>query len=263
MLLQKLCIIKSPLFILTSLSVLFLADQTHGSAHQFTSAAKTPPQEIYDLSINPTPSNPEFKDIKNGFIRSNENPAPEQIPLSIISAKMADSLFEMFKQDKTLAHNYLKKGCQAKAHKMSLFAEEVYQIHFGKVYVEGFLQVKTQSPIEPLVIWGWHVAPVVFVRINGQDQLRVFDPALFEKPVSVEEWKQKMLYKESGYKNKVHIKDLYFGSRFQYFPRFWKKEIYKEKWDRSDFVDTRLERLMNAIDYKTSNIKRALQGTLD
>lgn len=152
------------------------------------------------LSENSLVNNPETKKVRNGF--ANTPKAPAFIDISVISSEMANKLFEMIKEDKSFSFTYLIEGCQANAHKMSLVAE-TYNIHFGKIYAEGRLQVKTNHPLKPYIAWGWHVAPFVFVRTEGHDELKVFDPSIFDGPVSIEAWTQKMMYNKNGYEPKI------------------------------------------------------------
>ncbi len=75
-------------------------------------------------------------------------------------------------------------------------------IQMGKDFIEGYLQVKTDSKKYPLVSWGWHVAPVAYVKQpNGSNKLMVFDPSLFNRPVTVNEWQQKMIHKKMECQN--------------------------------------------------------------
>jgi hypothetical protein len=58
----------------------------------------------------------------------------------------------------------------------------------------------------------------------------VFDPALFNRPVMIDEWKNRMLFEINDVKPKVE--SLYYGSRFQY---WWRtEEGYKQAWEQFD-----------------------------
>lgn len=173
----------------------------------------------------------------------NEFPKNEALPkidVSVIDLAKANELFREFKQNPNIAFKYPIDGCYARATEMAAMAEG-QDISMGKVYAEGKLQVKIANKKHPVVQWGWHVAPVVFVeQPDGKTELMVFDPSLFDRPVTVEEWKNVMLYEPTedgpgvakGFK--PNIKSLYVGPRFQYYPRFW--EETKTKWSKGDLA---------------------------
>lgn len=80
-----------------------------------------------------------------------------------------------------LPWHYTTDGCYARALYYSMLLAEK-GIPTRHVYVDA------KPGTQPLYgIWGWHVAPIA--TKNGQDQLFVFDPALFpERVVTVQEW---------------------------------------------------------------------------
>jgi hypothetical protein len=137
--------------------------------------------------------------VKNGFcvpVATSTNCLRDfaTVDVSVIPESKANELFRAFKNDKALALNYLSDGCYARAHQMARAAEKD-GILFGKVFSEGVLGIKPVSPHVPNDFqWGYHVAPIVYVRLaNGSKQLRVIDPSLFDKPVSLVEWKKKLV----------------------------------------------------------------------
>lgn len=202
---------------------------------------------------------PELKQIENGFDRKSAS-SPELIYISVISSKMAQYVFDVFKNDKSIPFAYMIEGCQANAHRMSKMAEK-YHIYFGKVYAEGNLLVKVNNhPTIKYLPWDWHVAPIVYVKFNNTYELKVIDPSLFDQPVSVETWTQKMLHKHDKYP--TQIKSLYYGSRFQYFPSFWKEEQYKDSWNQWDAWDAEEERLLHWASVKYSEIKMKMLSNL-
>ena len=153
---------------------------------------------------------------------------PKDFKVSVISEDQARSLFQEFAANKSIPFKYAPDGCYARATEMALIAEKK-GIIAGKVYAEGKLQAKLDgNPNFPSVNWGWHVAPVISVKTkDGTNEVRVFDPSLFTRPVTVEEWKQKMMDTSNGFKPEV--KELYFGTRFEYYNNDY--DSYKAKWD--------------------------------
>lgn len=175
----------------------------------------------------------ELSSVDNGFVA--QNGAPKQVQISVIDNDKANELFRKFVQNKDIPFKYPIDGCYARAHEMARMAE-TEKVLMGKIFAEGSLQVKTDFQKYPIVQWGWHVAPIAYVKkTNGQTELMVFDPSLFTRPISVDEWKQKMMDTTNGNKPKVSVS--YYGARFQYFPRF--SEGYKDKWSERDLQGVR------------------------
>lgn len=232
----------------------FLAPGT-SSVVESTEALKSPFSNSYDESLF---IYPEFKEIENGFDRKSPT-SPATISISVISPKMAQYLFNVFKKDSSIPFAYMLEGCQANAHRMSKNAEK-FHIYFGKVYAEGDLLIKANHPTHKYIPWDWHVAPVVYVKSGKYYELKVIDPSLFDQPVSVSTWTQRMLYPHKNYPTK--ITSLYYGSRFQYFPSFWKEEWYKDSWDKWDSLDAEQERLLHWSSVKYREMKRKIISNL-
>ncbi len=135
--------------------------------------------------------------------------------------------------NKKIPFQFSIEGCYARATGMALMAEDE-KIFMGKIFAEGNLQAKIENSFFPLNKWGWHVATVVYVEDQNKKQtLNVFDPSLFDHPVSVEEWKKKILYETKDYKPSLTA--LYYGSRYQYNPR--SHEENRTAWDLMDVDD--------------------------
>ena len=103
------------------------------------------------------------------------------------------------------------------------------KIEMGKVFIEGQLLAKTPYPKFPLAHYHWHVAPVAYVKQeNSRTELLVFDPSLFNHPVTVDTWKAKHLENNPDYP-KSRVDSVYFGSKYQYYARTieWYKDTYK------------------------------------
>lgn len=170
----------------------------------------------------------EEREIENGFARKSGD--PRGIKVSVLDYSAAKNIFAEFARDGKIPYKYPIDGCYARATAMTKIAE-AKKIEMGKVFVEGHLQVKTSSKKYPIVNWGWHVAPVAYVKQpDGKVRIMVFDPSLFNAPVTLEVWKNRMLYKYDFY-NPV-IKNIYYGSRYQYFKK--KFEANKGFWWKDD-----------------------------
>jgi hypothetical protein len=163
--------------------------------------------------------------LQNDFVDSTLN--VQKIKISVIDSEQANSLFKKFASNEKIAFKYPIDGCYARATQMGEIAD-YDQIQTGRVYAEGLLQVKTDSAKYPFVKWAWHVAPVVYVRQpSGFDQLMVFDPSLFSKPVTVAEWVVKM---SADGKQKPRIDKIYYGSRFQYYKKGYERS--RDSWGK-------------------------------
>ena len=173
--------------------------------------------------------------IENGFVKKWTD--PKKIEISVIDSEKANLLFKEFVQNKNIPFKYPRDGCYARATAMAMMAEKSSVI-MGKAYATGLLVAKTNIPNYPFAVWGWHVAPVSYVKqIDGKIELMVFDPSLFSQPVSVNEWANKMK-EDIGIKGeKGQVDEIYFGSRFQYLERQEKTESYKKKWIKEDLDD--------------------------
>jgi hypothetical protein len=157
----------------------------------------------------------EMANLPNGYYSSENHPAVVEI--SVIDQNTANELFLKFSKDEKIPFKYPTDGCYARATYMSDLAEKE-GIIMGRVYAEGNLQVLTPLKKFPTVQWGWHVAPVAYVKSStGKLVPTIFDPSLFKGPVSVDVWLKKM--ESSTPEFKARIKDVYYGTRFQYFTR--------------------------------------------
>ena len=177
-----------------------------------------------------------FEYLDNGFNKENQDQA--KVSVSEIDEVKAQELFMLFKSNKSIPFGYPIDGCYARATAMALMAEK-HGVTMGKIYAEGFLQVKTDNPNYPLVRWGWHVAPVAYVKgKNGDVTLTVFDPSLFPGPVSEADWLNKMLYSNTDSYKQLRspgYSKVYYGSRFQYSPRRFEES--KSQWQKENLDD--------------------------
>lgn len=159
-----------------------------------------------------------------------------QIRTSSVSEKKATQLFKKFSENKSIPFGYPIDGCYARATEMARLAEKE-GIVMGKVFTMGNLQVLTSNPQYPLVQWGYHVAPVLKVKKDNKDVLMVFDPSLFDRPVTVVEWNNKMQTpvpaSQGGYTPKIDV--TFFTNRFQYSPKI---EVVK-KWNPAELEHAR------------------------
>ncbi len=118
-----------------------------------------------------------------------KNIRPDQQIDQAISKERATELFNKAKAMTDIAWDYKTDGCYARAHLMAR-RFEAEGVRVDKVWIKGNLTVPNTYP---LLNFRLHVAPIVYVNDeNGLIKKMVIDPSLFDKPVSVEEWDNRM-----------------------------------------------------------------------
>lgn len=158
-----------------------------------------------------------------------------EVSVTVISIQEANELFAELFSHREIPFNYPVDGCYARATAMTKVAE-ARNLEMGKAWVEGFLRIKTQSPEYPEIIWPYHVAPFLFVKKeNGTIEKIIFDPSLFDRPVTLEKWTSVM--KTTG-DPKAKIEKLYFSARFQLDRPH--KESKKYSWLQADLEKVKL-----------------------
>ncbi len=167
-----------------------------------------------------------------------------KINISVLSEREASNLFKEFKSDDSIPHKYYPTGCNDRATAMARIAEKK-QIEMGKVYIHGMLRAKLLGLPGHIAMWGWHVAPVVYVMKNNKPQLMVFDPSLFNGPVTQEKWEAAMQVKGDP---RPHSAGTYYSSRYQYLHRA--EEVKKYNWHSKDLehVESRLKLFKRYLD---------------
>ena len=121
--------------------------------------------------------------------RLKKNIYPDRQVEQTISLDRATELFNKAISMQDIPWNYKQDGCYARAHLMAR-RFEAEGVRVDKVWLNGDLYVPGS---EPPLEWEYHVAPIVYVKDDkGIVKKMVIDPALFSKPVTVEEWDQKI-----------------------------------------------------------------------
>ncbi|MGZ3788043.1 MAG: protein-glutamine glutaminase family protein [Bacteriovorax sp.] len=145
---------------------------------------------------------------KKAVLYSKDN--NQRIELSVLSEEEANSAFSELVERKDIPYGFAPDGCYARAHLMDRILEDK-GIIAGKAFVEGELYVDTTRFGE--IGWAYHVAPVVLVKKGPALVPYVFDPSLFDRPVSFVEWKALMTKKP-----KAKLDREYYTNRFAYDP---------------------------------------------
>jgi len=105
-----------------------------------------------------------------------------------LTPQAANQLFAHMASRHDIAFRYLRDGCSARAHLM-IRDMQAHGIQAGKVWAFPPGQGQSLAPSGG-IHWRYHVAPVVHVHSAHGDVPMVIDPSLFNRPVTVAEWRQ-------------------------------------------------------------------------
>ena len=113
--------------------------------------------------------------------------------VATLSQRQAEALFDKMSGQRDIAFAFPADGCYARAH---LMAERIQRLGVQPGKVWSFarpgakLYVRTTNHPRGYVTWKYHVAPTVKVRRDDGDALEmVIDPAMFNGPVTVKQWR--------------------------------------------------------------------------
>lgn len=136
----------------------------------------------------------------------------EMAEVSVISYEYMEELFNRLSNHPTIPFKFPDDGCYARAHKMSLLLE-AKGIVTVKSFLIGDLQIQTPNHPKGYVKWWYHVAPSLFVK-DGEDLvLMVFDPSIFNDPVSYTMWVEAQTSHPTG-----NVSESYETLRYVYTP---------------------------------------------
>jgi Glutaminase len=110
-----------------------------------------------------------------------------------IEADQAAAIFAEFAASEDLALRFPADGCYARAHVMlRRLLEQGWNPKKVWAFAAGaadLLWLETPDHPDGRVQWQYHVAPILVVRgPDGDSREMVFDPILFDRPVTIEEW---------------------------------------------------------------------------
>ncbi|KHD88460.1 MAG: hypothetical protein OM95_08050 [Bdellovibrio sp. ArHS] len=169
--------------------------------------------------------------------------AAGDIPVSVLTEEEAAKIFSDFAKDERYAFGATSNGCYARAH---IFSQQMEKkgIRVAKMFLEGRLVIPEEKRVyEDQNIWNYHVAPVVAVKTNKGIELRVLDPALYDKPVPVKQWTDTLLTTSQDKKEAL----AYVTDRFNLGPLRGetlpsaKKDPNRLKWHAADTVQAQHE----------------------
>lgn len=115
---------------------------------------------------------------------ANEKTSADAIPF-----EQAMQVFDQLADRTDIAFAYAEDGCYARAHLMCLIINALGLTPKKAWAFEDRDYLSVQKPNGEKVIWGWHVTAALPVKMpDGAVQDMVFDPGLFDGPVSLQEW---------------------------------------------------------------------------
>ncbi|HEY0555153.1 MAG TPA: protein-glutamine glutaminase family protein [Thermoanaerobaculia bacterium] len=140
------------------------------------------------LKANPITPEPEVAQVTSLF---SIQPVQDLAPVSLDEAEM---FFSRVRRQPHIPFQHPSNGCWARAHEMTRLIEHHFdrdpRAVVAKIWNFGDLTVHTDNSPTCAVDWIYHVAPVVRTG-DGPDDMLVIDPALFEQPVKITEWRSR------------------------------------------------------------------------
>jgi glutaminase-like protein len=150
----------------------------------------------YEMAIDP---------VSSEILGATESAAPvftdqpqvsrfEAEPSDLLPVSQADAarFFSRVRLQPHIPFQYPSNGCMSRAHEMCRLIERHFdpspQNVVAKIWNFGNLVVHTNNNPICEVSWGFHVAPVVH---RGKGALQVIDPSLFDKPVTITDWRNR------------------------------------------------------------------------
>lgn len=134
----------------------------------------------------------------------------KDLKLSVLTPTMAQSAFNIAKNDDLNDFTYPLDGCFARAHRTSYLLES-HGIISGKAFIEGELYLETNLENFPEIGWEYHTATFILVEEKNKIIPYVIDPVLFDKAVSYNEWRAAITKSK-----KTKIQEESLTSRFTY-----------------------------------------------
>lgn len=119
-----------------------------------------------------------------------------------VTPQEANQLFEDAKANDKIPFDYPLDCCYSRAHEMcrqfeSKGVECGKAWFYGEEFAAGGASLKAATPVNAVtpkgyVNWTYHVAPTITVTDGSTTKTQVIDPSLFDKPVDVSAWTNRM-----------------------------------------------------------------------
>lgn len=176
----------------------------------------------------------------------------EPIELSVLTLDEANKITSEFVNNKNLPFDYALEGCYARAHKMAFMMDEKGIIS-GKAFVMGRLFASTKYGNAK---WGYHVAPVVLVKLNEEIKPYIIDPGLYDHAVPYDEWRDLITGQRPNSPKVVrNMHPEFYTKRFNYDPPHAKDRM--TEFNKADLLDTELalNKMLEAKKFLDENMK--------
>lgn len=123
----------------------------------------------------------------------------------LVSEEAAKALFDAIRSDPEYLWDFIDDCCLARAHKMcaalkklGVYTEKIRADNASGTWLGTFgLAVRQKDRPGGFLFMGFHIAPLVRVRTGASFAERVLDPALFDGPVSVDQWAAALINRDS------------------------------------------------------------------
>lgn len=121
----------------------------------------------------------------------------ESLKLSVVTIEQANTFFEYIANKTHIPHALVADGCHVRAQEMADLAA-YKKIIVAKAIIEApegskLLMLDDDGPWR--VEWDYHIAPMVMIQSADGSSISpyIIDPALFDRPVTQQEWTDRVL----------------------------------------------------------------------
>jgi hypothetical protein len=130
-------------------------------------------------------------------------PSPRLPKLDTVTLERCTQVFNWLADEKDIAFKYPTDGCYARAQIMCqrMIGKKFRPRKIWSVGNGESLYCKTTNVPRGFVTWGYHVAPILRVRLDDAAKSQrwyVLDPSIFKKPATVQEWERAQMRRANG-----------------------------------------------------------------
>lgn len=174
----------------------------------------------------------------------------DTINISVISAGMADSIFDYISDDLDFIEFDDCNNCDARAHIITAIIEKKFILKLAKAWLFADFKRSSQTErykLKPHIYlsdnddctkWGFHVAPIIIIIHDGIKDTMVIDPSTTDSAVSINSWALNIIQPLKGGTGFLIIKDpMYYtypeddNGRFEDELKIWTDSRNKELFD--------------------------------
>ena len=123
----------------------------------------------------------------------------------VSSEKAAQELFDELKNNDEFFWEYIDDGCFARSHKVcsllharGMFCEKIRADNAERTWLCSFgLAIQKKDAPEKFIYISHHNAVIIRVKTCSGIEERIVDPALFDGPVTQQQWSEKLINRQS------------------------------------------------------------------